>query len=76
MFYYAKLRGRIKEILKNEKEYANKMNLTPQAISCKLNGNSYFTDKEIYNSCEILNIPLAEIPIYFFEAKTELNSAN
>ena len=40
MFDYAKLRGKIKEKLKSEKEYSNKMNLTPQAISGKLNGNT------------------------------------
>lgn len=76
MFEYAKLRGRIKEVLRNEKEYANKMELTPQAVSSKLNGNSYFTDKEIYKSCTILDIPMVEVPIYFFTLKTELNSTN
>lgn len=74
MFDYDKLRGRIKEILGSEKEYANKMGMSQQTTSSKLNGETSFTDKQIYQTCEILKINLDYIPLYFFKVKTELNS--
>lgn len=75
-FDYQKLRGRIKEKLKQENEFARKIGISAASLSYKLNGGSDFTSKEIYNACreDVLDIPKEEIPEYFFTEKLELNS--
>lgn len=76
MFDFDKLRGRIKEKLKTEALFAEKISVTPATLSYKFNGISEFTSKEIEKACskEVLDIPLEEIGIYFFNKKLELNS--
>lgn len=76
MFDFDKLRGRIKEKLKTEAIFAEKIGITPATLSYKFNGISEFSSTEIDKAChpDILDIPLEEIGIYFFTRKLELNS--
>lgn len=77
MFDYQKLRGRIKEKLKKENEFAKRIGISATSLSYKLNGGSDFTATEIYNACkeDVLDIPKEEIADYFFTEKLELNSS-
>ncbi len=65
-FCYDKLNGRIVEICKTKKKFAELMGFSNATISAKLNNKSEFTQPEIFKAVEILNLDLADIPLYFF----------
>lgn len=66
---YDKLKGKIKEVVGTQIKLAELMGLDDTTISNKLNSNTYFTQKEIFKICSILNIEHKEIPEYFFKRK-------
>lgn len=66
---YQKLRGKIKEICGTQDNFAEKLGINRVSLSQRLNNLLEFTQKEIYKSCEILGIELADIPEYFFTLK-------
>lgn len=76
IFDFNKLRGRIKEKLKNESTFAEKLRISPASLSSKFNNKSDFTASEISRACDkdVLDIPVNEIGEYFFKKKLELNS--
>ena len=63
---YAKLRGRIKEIFGTQEAYAKAIGISSVSLSQRLNNVLEFTQEEIFNSCEALNIPLTDMMSYFF----------
>lgn len=69
MFDYSKLRGRIKEILGTQAKFAESLKISEPTLSKKLNNETAFTQPEINKACEVLKIPFAEIPVYFFTLK-------
>ena len=71
---YSKLRGKIKEILGNEKELASILKLSNASVSAKLNSKVPFTIPEIDRIVEVLSIPVEEIHCYFFDIKVEIIS--
>ena len=75
-FDFDKLRGRIKEKLKYEAVFAEKLDISQASLSSKFNNKSDFTSTEIAKACEkdVLDIPENEIGKYFFKKKLELNS--
>ena len=66
---YDKLKGKIKEVLGTQSKLAERIELDETTISNKLNGYTYFTQKEIIKIALILNIKFEEIPEYFFRQK-------
>jgi transcriptional regulator with XRE-family HTH domain len=69
MFDYSKLRGRIREILGTQSAFAKLLNISEATLSKKLNNDAEFTQGEMNLSSEVLNFPLSEIPVYFFNPK-------
>jgi transcriptional regulator with XRE-family HTH domain len=63
---YAKLRGRIKEIFGTQEAFAKAIGISSVSLSQRLNNVLEFTQEEIFNSCEALNIPLTDMMSYFF----------
>lgn len=63
---YAKLRGRIREIYKNEKAFADALHISRATISSKLNNKFEFTQDEMESALALLRIEPAEINQYFF----------
>lgn len=63
---YNKLLGRIVEKCGTQAEFSRRMHLSERSISLKLNGIRSWKQAEISLACEVLNIPVHEIPIYFF----------
>ena len=53
---FNKLRGRIKEICKTQENFAQKLNISSNTLSDKLNNQRYFTSEEISNAIDILEI--------------------
>lgn len=69
MFDFSKLKGRIREKNLSQHSLAQKIGITDNALSFKLNGKSYFTAKEINDICSILGIDQDDISVYFFTVK-------
>lgn len=65
-FDYSKLRGKIREVCGTQDSFATKLGIGRVSLSQRLNNLSDFSRLEIHRACEILHIPLGEIPTYFF----------
>lgn len=63
---YSKLRGRIREVFGSQSAFAKAIGISACSVSQKLNGRVEWTTQEIRKACEVLGIPAAEIPQYFF----------
>lgn len=61
-----KLRGRIIEIFGTQQEFAKKIGKTEQTITAKINGRSQFSQEDIIEWCNALDIEAADIGLYFF----------
>lgn len=70
-FDYSKLKGRIVEKFGTQDKFASKIKLTSKTISNKLNNKTAFSDKEIMQWCEVLDISNDEINKYFFTPKVQ-----
>lgn len=65
-FDFSKLIGRIHEILGSEQEFVRRMGFSTPTKIARLTNKSPFKLPEIIRCCEILSIPIEEIPDYFF----------
>ncbi len=65
-FNYNKLRGKIRECGLTQEDVAKKINVAPATLSLKLNNASEFTQSEIRDICDLLNISGIELSDYFF----------
>lgn len=63
---FAKLRGKIKEVFGVQDAFATAMGMDRSTLSLKLNKKSEWNRLEIEKACELLHIPIAEVPAYFF----------
>lgn len=63
---YSKLRGKIKEVYFSNKNFAAAMAIDLSTLSAKLNNNSQWKREEIVKACELLDIPIEEVHLYFF----------
>lgn len=68
---YRKLLGRIVEKEGTQSSFASKMGLSERTVSLKVNGKVAWKQSEIAKSCEVLDIPLEEIPAYFFTQEVQ-----
>ena len=67
---YSKLNGRIREKGYTQETLAQKMSektkLSVCSLNLTLNNKRDFKQEEIFQICEILDIPVSHIPKYFF----------
>jgi len=63
---YSKLCGKIKEKYKTQRSFASAIGLSERSLSLKLNGDRGWKQFEIDVACKLLDIPIADIPSYFF----------
>ena len=68
---YSKLKGRINEKKLTLTDVANRIGITIQSFSKKLNGEVDFKTTEIDKLMNILQISKREIDIYFFEEEVK-----
>lgn len=69
IFDYSKLKGRIVEKFETQGKFAAANRLTDRSMSLKLNNGIGISQEEILNWCKLLDIDIAEIPLYFFNQK-------
>lgn len=65
MFDYSKLKGKIKEKLGTQREYAKALGYSEKTISKKLSNQTPFTQKDIEKSIKVLDLESADP--YFFK---------
>lgn len=63
---YSKLRGRIKEKLGTEGEFAKRIGRTQNYVSKVFRNATYLGQEDIASGAEALDIPVGEIGTYFF----------
>lgn len=63
---YKLLRGRIRALYSTQADFAQALGMSPATLSKKLRHASEWTRAEIVTAAECLDIPIADIPRYFF----------
>lgn len=70
-FNYSKLKGRIIEKYGTQRNFAREMNLSEKTLSSKLKNITSWKNDDISRACDLLEIPMEEIPVYFFEVEVQ-----
>jgi len=70
-FDYTGLRKKIKEVYKKQDEFAKALGIGRVSLSQRLTNKLDFSQSEIFNGSNLLNINSDEIPIYFFTTKVQ-----
>lgn len=76
MYDYSKLSGRIKEKCGTQEAFAKKIRRSHAYVSNALNNKVFFSQNDIDTSSEVLEIPVSEIGIYFFNKKVHKNGTD
>ncbi len=73
IFDFSKLRGRIKEKLGSEANFAKKICISTASLSSKFNNRNDFSASEISRAADrdVLDISMQELGEYFFKKKLE-----
>ena len=70
LFNHSKLLGRMREYGFTQESLSKTIGINESTLNVKLNGKGYFNSKEIDKIAELLEIPDAEIGVYFFNTKS------
>lgn len=65
-FDFSKLKGLIREKGLTQEKIAEKINIANSTFNLKINGNTFFTQEEIYKISNFLEIPKEKLYEYFF----------
>ena len=65
-FDYSKLSGKIKEKFDTQGNFSAAMLMSERTLSLKLNNKMPWRQHEILKACELLDISVDEVPLYFF----------
>lgn len=65
-FKYAKLRGRIIEKFGTNGAFSVALGISQNSLSLKLNNKTGFSQKDIVEWCDLLDIDLSDIGEYFY----------
>ena len=63
---YRKLEGKIKEVYDTQVNFANAMEMSRSALNQRLKGTTKWTAPEMAKACNLLDIPFADVYLYFF----------
>ena len=66
-FDYSKLKGRIIEKFRSQGNFSKALGMSEHTLSKKLNSKVFFTQIEISEVSNLLDITSEEIPEYFFK---------
>ncbi len=70
---YCKLLGRIREVYKTHESFAAALNISAVSLGKKLANKTGWKQDEIIRACELLEIPDAEVYLYFFNRGVKRN---
>lgn len=66
IYNYSKLKGLIKEHFGTQEAYANALGISLTTLQSRLNGSTYFDQREIEESVELFKVDGAEVNNIFF----------
>lgn len=69
VFDFSELLGRIIAKYGSRAAFAKEMGMKETVLSARLLSKTYFTPDEILRACELLGIPLNDIPSFFYVRK-------
>lgn len=75
-YSYSKLLGRIKEKGYTLSSFSAALGMDASSLYNKLKGKSGFKQAEIANACNILDIPIENLALYFFTRILEKSQEN
>jgi hypothetical protein len=70
---YAKLRGKIKEVVGTEQMFAQKLGICRGSLYMRLQNKLDFSRDEMIRACDLLGIEYSEMATYFFAEKVQKN---
>ena len=70
-YNYNKLKGRSVEMCGTQAIFAEKIGLSENSLTNKLNGKRNFKQPEIQKALEVLDLTTDDIPVYFFNRKVQ-----
>lgn len=63
---YSMLREKIRVVCGTQDSFAEKLGIGRVSLNLRLNNKAEFSQEEIFKACEILRVPIEDIPAYFF----------
>ena len=66
VFDFSKLMGRIIEKYGTYTAFADAFGMKKNVLSSRLRNKTYFQPDEMLRACELLDLPVASIPLYFY----------
>ena len=72
-YNYNRLRGRIKEKVGNEGDFAKKIGRSHNFLTKVFKGESYFEQRDIDKGARVLEIPDCEIGVFYFVKEVHAN---
>lgn len=63
---YRKLQGRIKEVFGTQDSFADALGISRSSLSQRLNNKLEFSQDEMFKTCELLDIPMVDLPEFFY----------
>ncbi len=69
VYDYSKLLGRIKEKYDTIEKLVHKISISMGSLELRLNNSLKFTQQDIKELCEVLEVEKSEIPEYFFKGE-------
>lgn len=69
-FNYSKLSGKIREKFRTQKAFVAKISMSEVSFSKKINNKLYFSQDEIEEIFQVLELDLSDIPSYFYCLKS------
>lgn len=70
-YNYSKLDGKITEVFKNRRNFANAIGFSERTLSLKMNCKVPWSQMQIDKACNLLEIKISEIPLYFFTLEVQ-----
>lgn len=70
-FDYSKLRGRIVEKYGSVASFSEKTRIKYPAVIRKMAGDTAFSQADIIEWCDLLDIDVSEVPLYFLQRSSE-----
>ncbi len=68
---YTRLSKKIVRVYGTQAKFADALGLSERSVSLKLNSKVGWKQDEIISVCGLLEIPLADVPAYFFTAEVQ-----
>lgn len=76
VYNYSKLKGKVREVFGNNKEYADYLRISEAYLYEKYKSNSYFNQNQIEKTMQAFEEQPEMIMAYFFTKKVEKNLTN